>query len=65
MPQIELMMADLPHTLYNYKGDKDVRQDDIDEATRLTIEAYERKKKSMDSKEYTIDDVFKGIDENE
>jgi len=58
------MQADLPHTLYNTsKGG--VKQDDIDEATRLTIEAAERKKKAKEQEQYTVEDVFDGTADEE
>ncbi len=65
LPQIELMQADLPHTLYHFdkKGNKGpnkpVSQADIDEAERLTREAAERKQ--MAKKEgYTTEELFNG-----
>lgn len=48
-------MADLPHTLYAHKGKP--RQADVDEATRLMIEAAERRRKQQ---EYSIQEVFEG-----
>lgn len=53
------MLSDLPHTLYN-QGNK-VKQEDIDEATRLTLEAAERRRKERAAEQgYTIEDVFSG-----
>lgn len=49
-------MADLPHTLYNQK--KKVKQADVDEATRLMIEAAERRKREAEG--YSIQEVFEG-----
>lgn len=57
MPQIELMMADLPHTLYVHK--KKVKKEDIDESTRLMLEAAERKKR-REAEGFSIQDVFSG-----
>jgi hypothetical protein len=59
MPQIELMQADLPHTLYDYKGKPD------SECERLNREAMEkararRAKKAAKDREYTLDEVFSG-----
>ena len=58
MPQIEIMSADIPHTLYKVGGSKKgkVTQADVDEAERLTREAAERKRK----KAFTVDEVFNG-----
>ena len=68
MPQIEIMSADIPHTLYRGgKGSSGkVTQADVDEAERLTREAAERKRKKV----YTVDEVFngeadKGLKDNE
>lgn len=57
-PMIELMSADLPHTLYRKKGA--ARQEDIDESTRLMIEAAERRKKLREAEQYSINEVFEG-----
>ena len=61
MPQIDLMMSDLPHTLYRKpkgeKGPKGPTQEDIDEATRLFEEAQKRKSG------HTVEDIFNGADE--
>lgn len=54
---IELMSSDLPHTLYHPKDVEDAKKDDIDEATRLTIEAAERRRRE---REYTLNEVFEG-----
>lgn len=62
MPQIELMQADLPHTLYDYKGKPDK------ECERLNREALEkararRAKKTAGAtadRAYTLDEVFSG-----
>lgn len=57
MPQIELMMADLPHTLFKKKHDKPT-QSDVDEAMRLTMEAAERKRKKKEEEGMTIEELF-------
>lgn len=54
---IEVMTSDLPHTLYHPKDVEDEKQKDIDEATRLTIEAAKRRKAEQG---YSISDVFEG-----
>ena len=59
MPQIELMSADLPHTLY--RDAKAVSKSDEEEAIRLTREAAERKRKAKEKGEYTVEDVFDGL----
>lgn len=54
------MLADLPHTLYKRKGkdgDKVNTQSEVDEATRLMQEAYERRKQQEG---YSINDIFAG-----
>lgn len=54
------MLSDLPHTLYSQGGNK-VKQEDIDEATRLTLEAAERRRKERAAEQgYSIEDVFSG-----
>lgn len=75
LPQIELMQSDLPHTLYNFKKDKDgggggatVSQEGIDEAERLMLlakqKAEERKKKRQQKEGYTLDEIFNGDADN-
>lgn len=68
MPQIELMMSDLPHTLYKFKS-KDKTEKEIvtsidDDAIRLNEESIRnmRKKRQKRQKEqgYTIDEIFNG-----
>lgn len=59
MPQIELMSADLPHTLYRKKGY--MNSEEEAEMLRLTAEAAERKRKARESGSYTVEDVFDGI----
>ncbi len=62
MPQIELMQADLPHTLYNYK---DTKPDA--ECERLNREALERsrarrkKANPLGERSYTVDELFSGV----
>lgn len=54
------MLSDLPHTLYNQGGNR-IKQEDIDEATRLTLEAAERRRKELAAEQgYSIEDVFSG-----
>lgn len=71
IPQIEIMQSDLPHTLYKKKsrGVKGAKSEDIDEATRLTLEAMERKKKIREEREkkeeFTMEEIFEGAIENE
>lgn len=69
LPQIELMLLDLPHTMYSprHKDDKDNRvysQEDIDEATRLNEESLkrsrERRKHRQQEKGYTLNEIFNG-----
>jgi len=59
MPQIELMSADLPHTLY--RDSKSVDKSEEEEIIRLTKEAAERKRKARENGGYTVEDVFDGI----
>ena len=59
MPQIELMSADLPHTLY--RDAKAVDRTDEEEAIRKTMEAAERKRKARENGGYTVEDVFDGF----
>lgn len=59
MPQIEMMSADLPHTLYHSK--KKVDTADMDDAIRKTREAAERKRKAMEAGQYTVQDIFDGV----
>jgi hypothetical protein len=61
MPQIELMQADLPHTLYNYVDKKP-----DEECERLNREALEksrarrRKAAPHGERSYTLDELFSG-----
>lgn len=61
MPQIELMMADLPHTLYKKKGGMP-KEKDVEDAERLMREAYEKKRKARETEGYTIEEIFAGKD---
>lgn len=61
LPQVEMMMADLPHTLFKSKDKSKVSQADVDDATRKTIEAYNRKKLKEG---FTVDEVFRGDADN-
>lgn len=61
MPQIELMMSDLPHTLYNSKKKGKTEgpsTEDIDEATKLFMEAQARKANGGGS--HTVEELFNG-----
>ncbi len=67
MPQIELMQADLPHTLYDTKKKGGEGTVVTDKVLRLTREANARRKarKSKEAanaadREYTLDEVFSG-----
>ena len=67
LPQIEIMQAELPHTLYNFK---DNRPDD--ECERLNREALEKararhRKKAAASgpRAYTLEEVFSGAADEE
>lgn len=57
MPQIEIMSADLPHTLYRDKRSSP-GQKDIADAEKMMREAYEKKKKRREKEGFTIDEVF-------
>ena len=59
MPQIEIMSADLPHTLYRNKKKEAMKEEA--EVIRLAQEAAERKRKAKEKGEYTVEDVFDGI----
>ena len=59
LPQIELMSADLPHTLYRNKKKADA--DELAEVERKNREIAERKRKARESGEYTVEDVFDGL----
>lgn len=53
------MSADLPHTLYRNKKKADA--DELAEVERKNREIAERKRKAMESGEYTVEDVFDGL----
>lgn len=64
MPQIELMQADLPHTLYNFNKE---RTEVSDECERLNREAmaksrarHAKRKAAAPDKSYTLEEVFNG-----
>lgn len=69
LPQIEIMMSDLPHTLY-LKTDKDgkkkkkVSKEDYDKAAEINRRLAEKARKRREA-ELTVDDVFNGKLENE
>ena len=73
MPQIEIMQADLPHTLFNRKagkgkkGRKAVDNENYianpnDKAFALQREAVERRRRQMEAEgkdvNYTMDEIF-------
>lgn len=66
MPQIELMQADLPHTLYNFKVKK--ADDDCERLNREAVAKakarHEARKKAKaeapGQRQYTLDEVFSG-----
>ena len=66
MPEIELMGADLPHTLYKSKdAKKRSAQADVDDATAKMKEAYERKMRAREEERkqemgLTVYDIFGG-----
>lgn len=73
MPQIEIMQADLPHTLLNRNGkkgkrgkkpaiDENYKCNPNDNAFALQREAVERKRRKMEAEgkevNYTMDEIF-------
>ena len=67
LPQIELMLTDLPHTLFHSKS-KTLHDSDVEEANRLQEEANRKaaeRRRRKESDEYTIDELFKGVAEQE
>lgn len=66
LPEIEIMGADLPHTLYKRSkgGGRKPTQTDVDEATAKMREAYERKQREREEEKkkngVTVDDIFGG-----
>ena len=65
LPEIEVMSADTPHTLYKrgaMGGGSKPTESDIEEATRLTLEAQKRKeeRRRREAGQYTIEEVFAG-----
>ena len=67
IPQIELMQSDLPHTLYNTKGNNGnpiVNKADYDEAQRANQESLkrsiERRKKRQQEQGYFVEEIFNG-----
>ena len=63
LPQIEIMQADLPHTLYLKKGEKKV--DDNDPAFAMQKEADARVKERREKEGYTINEIFAGAADGE
>ena len=68
LPEIEIMGADLPHTLLNYSSGKPrgrrATQEDVDDATEKMREAYERKMREREKRKAetgpTVDEIFGG-----
>lgn len=66
MPQIELMMSDLPHTLY---GKKDTNKSGggttlTDDVMQKQLEANRRAKERRERKGVTLNDLFSEKDKN-
>ena len=64
------MSADTPHTLYkrgSMGGGSKPTESDIEEATRLTLEAQKRKeeRRRREANQYTIEEVFAGKAESD
>lgn len=60
-PQIEIMLADLPHTLYKFdkkKGKENVTVDD--EAIRLQEEANRKAAERRKKKSFELEEIFAG-----
>ena len=67
LPEIELMGADLPHTLYRRSkdGGRKSTQSDVDDATAKMKEAYERKQREKEAERekrngLTVEEIFGG-----
>jgi hypothetical protein len=65
LPQIELMQADLPHTLFkkNSRNKNDGKVIVDDEAIRLNMEEMRKAeaRRRRREKGYTVDEVFAGL----
>lgn len=65
MPQIEMMMSDLPHTSFRRrkaaKGGPDA--DGYEESVRLNEESLRRFRERTAGKGLTVDEVFGGADD--
>ena len=65
LPQIELMQADLPHTLFkkNSRNKNDGKVIVDDEAIRLNMEEMRKAeaRRRRGKKGYTVDEVFAGL----
>lgn len=59
LPQIEVMMSDLPHTLYNM-ANKKPKISDVEDAERKMREAYEKRRKEKEREGYTVEELFEG-----
>ena len=62
MPQIELMMSDLPHTLYGKKPEGGTTL--TDDVMQKQLEANRRAKERRERKGVTINDLFSEKDKN-
>jgi len=74
LPQIELMMSDLPHTLYRRhqnetNNPKGLKKSEYDEAVRRNMESIrksrERRKKERAEQAPTIEELFNGVADEE
>lgn len=60
MPQIELMQADLPHTLYNVKGKRDLECERLNREALAKARARRAKRNTEKKTSFTLDEVFSG-----
>lgn len=70
LPQIDVMMSDLPHTVWRRKGSGEGSSDgsprsDEDESERLNEESLRKLRARIAAKGMTVDDVFNGADDEE
>lgn len=67
MPQIELMQADLPHTLYNTKNkERTTVSEECEELNRQALERARKRhaKPQADKSLFTLEEIFNGADES-
>lgn len=66
MPQIELMMSDLPHTLYGEQDKKESEEGTTltDDVMQKQLEANRRAKERRERKGVTINDLFSEKDKD-